>query len=113
MDGSRVAARLSDMSSTDDTAWHMGHAHISTTMRYVHHTPAARDVALLSDAIRAQSAPLPGAVGDTPAPISGHTGDTSGPGTTARLRQTRAGAGDASEAPTGIEPVCTALQAAA
>jgi hypothetical protein len=38
-----------------------GHAHISTTMRHVHHTPAARDVVLLSDATRASSSPLPAA----------------------------------------------------
>jgi integrase len=34
---------------------YLGHAHISTTMRYVHHTPAAEDVALLSAAIRGES----------------------------------------------------------
>jgi integrase len=32
---------------------YLGHAHISTTMRYVHHSPAAEDVALLSAALRA------------------------------------------------------------
>ena len=50
---------------------YMGHAHISTTMRYVHHTPAARDVALLSEAIRAGSAstPISGHAGDTPTPV--------------------------------------------
>lgn len=32
---------------------YLGHAHISTTMRYVHHAPAAGDVALLSEALRA------------------------------------------------------------
>lgn len=31
---------------------YMGHGHITTTMRYVHHSPAARDVSLLGDAIR-------------------------------------------------------------
>ena len=31
---------------------YLGHAHISTTMRYVHHVPAASDVALLSEALR-------------------------------------------------------------
>ena len=46
---------------------YLGHAHISTTMRYVHHTPAARDVALLSDAIRAETAPISGHARDTPA----------------------------------------------
>src|SRR3954470_3221190 len=45
---------------------YLGHAHISTTMRYVHHTPAARDVALLSDAIRAETMPISGHAGDTP-----------------------------------------------
>ncbi len=34
---------------------YLGHAHISTTMRYVHHAPAAEDVALLSAAIRGES----------------------------------------------------------
>ena len=92
---------------------YMGHAHISTTMRYVHHTPAARDVALLSEAIRAQSAPLSGAVGDTPAPISGHAGDTLPGAAPSDLQQNVATAGKSSEAPTGIEPVYTALQAAA
>lgn len=31
---------------------YLGHAHISTTMRYVHHAPAAQDVLLLSEALR-------------------------------------------------------------
>lgn len=31
---------------------YLGHAHISTTMRYVHHAPAAQDVSLLSEALR-------------------------------------------------------------
>ncbi len=31
---------------------YLGHAHISTTMRYIHHAPAAKDVALLSEALR-------------------------------------------------------------
>ncbi len=39
---------------------YLGHAHISTTMRYVHHTPAARDVALLSEAIRAETVLISG-----------------------------------------------------
>lgn len=46
---------------------YLGHAHIATTMRYVHHTPAARDVALLSEAIRAEVSPISGHAGDTPA----------------------------------------------
>ena len=33
---------------------YLGHAHISTTMRYVHHTPAAEDAALLSQALRGE-----------------------------------------------------------
>ncbi len=31
---------------------YLGHAHISTTMRYVHHAPAAEDVRLLSEILR-------------------------------------------------------------
>jgi len=34
---------------------YLGHAHISTTMRYVHHAPAAEDVALLSAALRGEA----------------------------------------------------------
>jgi len=34
---------------------YLGHAHISTTMRYVHHTPAAGDAALLSAALRSDT----------------------------------------------------------
>ena len=81
---------------------YLGHAHISTTMRYVHHTPAARDVALLSDAIRAETAAISGHARDTPA--------------TTNIPPTDANVGaepKAGKAPTGIEPVLTALQAAA
>src|SRR3954468_18122223 len=92
---------------------YMGHAHISTTMRYVHHTPATRDVALLSDAIRAQSTPLGQAAEDPPTHISGHAGDTSTPIELPRPPRNPPSAGDSLEAPTGIEPVYTALQAAA
>jgi integrase len=35
-----------------DVQGYLGHAHITTTMRYVHHAPGARDAALLSDVIR-------------------------------------------------------------
>lgn len=35
----------------------MGHAHISTTMRYIHHTPGADDAARLSGALRANRVP--------------------------------------------------------
>ena len=71
-------------------------------MRYVHHTPAARDVRLLSEAISADLAPISGHARDTPArPSSG-----SEPKTTAQSQVPE-------EAPTGIEPVYTALQAAA
>jgi integrase len=34
---------------------YLGHAHISTTMRYVHHAPAAEDVAQLSAALRSET----------------------------------------------------------
>jgi integrase len=34
---------------------YMGHAQLSTTMRYVHHAPAAKDAALLTEAIREES----------------------------------------------------------
>jgi integrase len=81
---------------------YLGHAHISTTMRYVHHTPAARDVALLSDAIRAEIVP-----------ISGHARDTLPPPMPLHDARNRAVEQNPEEAPTGIEPVYTALQAAA
>ena len=81
---------------------YLGHAHISTTMRYVHHTPAARDVALLSEAIRTETAP-----------ISGHVRDTPATATTLHTAANGAVEPDGGEAPTGIEPVYTALQAAA
>ena len=35
-----------------DVQGYLGHAHITTTMRYVHHAPSAGDAALLSDVIR-------------------------------------------------------------
>lgn len=81
---------------------YMGHSDISTTMRYVHHTPAARDVALLSDAIRAEVTP-----------ISGHAGDTPPSGAPAPTHEKGADAGETVKAPAGIEPAYTALQAAA
>ena len=81
---------------------YLGHAHISTTMRYVHHTPAARDVALLSDAIRAETAPISGHARDTPATTNTPPAAANG-GAEPKGRK----------APTGIEPVYTALQAAA
>jgi integrase len=34
---------------------YLGHAHISTTMRYVHHTPAVEDAAVLSAALKASN----------------------------------------------------------
>lgn len=36
---------------------YLGHAHISTTMRYVHHSPATGDAALLSAALRSDRQP--------------------------------------------------------
>lgn len=36
---------------------YLGHAHISTTMRYVHHTPAQADVALLTRALAPELGP--------------------------------------------------------
>jgi integrase len=74
---------------------YLGHAHISTTMRYVHHTPATADVALLSEAIR------------------GHTGDTVPDRSNVTRPEFGSTLSDTREAPTGIEPVYTALQAAA
>jgi integrase len=38
-----------------DVQGYLGHAHIATTMRYVHHAPGARDAALLSSVIRGNS----------------------------------------------------------
>ena len=81
---------------------YLGNAHIATTMRYVHHMPATRDVALLSDAIRAEVTPF-----------SGHGGDMSREVSEPRGRRLRTAEPNAEEAPTGIEPVYTALQAAA
>jgi Phage integrase family len=92
---------------------YMGHAHISTTMRYVHHTLAARDVALLSDAIRGQSGLDPAVIGDAAVPISGTRPGHAGPRAAREPAPKHADAGQSAEAPTGIEPVYTALQAAA
>ena len=74
---------------------YMGHQHYSTTARYLHHRPAAADAAKLAAA------------------FSGHAGDTFENRRTAREAERRGFAGDSEEAPTGIEPVYTALQAAA
>ena len=84
---------------------YLGHAHIATTMRYVHHTPAARDLALLGEAIRGSVSPLQ--------PVSVHARDT--PPADASVVEGRFGSTPSvpEEAPTGIEPVYTALQAAA
>ncbi len=84
---------------------YLGHAHIATTMRYVHHTPAARDVALLGEAIRAGVSPIE--------QVSGHARDTppdDGPVVEGEFGSTPS---DPEEAPTRIELVYTALQAAA
>ena len=81
---------------------YLGHAHISTTMRYVHHTPAARDVALLSEAIRAETVLISGHARDTLAAV--RPSPTVADGAVEPIQ---------GEAPTGIEPVYTALQAAA
>jgi integrase len=74
---------------------YMGHQHYSTTARYLHHRPAAADAAKLAAA------------------FSGHAGDTFESRRTAREAKNLGFAGDSGEAPTGIEPVYTALQAAA
>jgi hypothetical protein len=73
----------------------MGHQHYSTTARYLHHRPAAADPAKLAAA------------------FSVHAGDTFESRRTSREAEKRRFAGDSEEAPTGIEPVYTALQAAA
>ena len=74
---------------------YMGHQHYSTTARYLHHRPAASDAAKLAAA------------------FSGHAGDTIADRRTAQDAEKRGLAGDSPEATTGIEPVYTALQAAA
>ena len=74
---------------------YMGHQHHSTTARYLHHRPAAADAAKLAAA------------------FSGHAGDAFESRRTARDAEKHRIAGDSEEAPTGIEPVYTALQAAA
>jgi integrase len=74
---------------------YMGHQHYSTTARYLHHRPAASDAAKLAAA------------------FSGHDGDTIADRRTAQEAEKRGLAGDSGEATTGIEPVYTALQAAA
>src|SRR5215216_1759854 len=43
-----------------DVQGYLGHAHIATTMRYVHHAPGAKDAALLAEAIAADGVPEPG-----------------------------------------------------
>jgi integrase len=73
----------------------LGHAHVTTTMRYVHYRPGA------DDARRLESA------------FSGHAGDTNPVADLAQKRGKPSDAGLSEEAPTGIEPVYTALQAAA
>jgi integrase len=84
---------------------YMGHGAISTTMRYVHHSPATRDVGLLGDAIRAASGPVEASIS-----VPGRY--PQGQMETPENDESPANAGLSVEAPTGIEPVYTALQAA-
>jgi integrase len=79
---------------------YLGHAHISTTMRYVHHTPAARDVALLSDASRAETVLISGHARDTPAAIN-----------PPHMAARDGAEPNEEEAPTGIEPVTSSSRA--
>jgi integrase len=74
---------------------YMGHQHYSTTARYLHHRPAAGDAAKLAAA------------------FSGHAGDKVAPAPQSAPDKNLSGAGKTEEAPTGIEPVYAALQAAA
>jgi hypothetical protein len=60
----------------------------------VHHAPAARDVALLSEAIRAESVSISGHAADTPAILLPFNPS-----------EKRSHAGETVKAPTGIEPV--------
>ncbi len=80
---------------------YLGHARIATTMRYVHHTPAARDVACWGRR-SAPACPRTSRFRDTPPDdgplVEGQFGSTPS---------------DPEEAPTRIELVYTALQAAA
>jgi len=77
-----------------DVQGYLGHAHISTTMRYVHHAPGAKDAALLGEAIASDGAPERRHDGDISA--SRDAGANGKVPATAQVRK---------EATTGIEPV--------
>jgi len=80
----------------------LAHAHITTTMRYVHYRRGADDARRLASAFEAPVTP-----------ISLPTRSQQPVGNSPDAPRNCPGAGDSSEAPTGIEPVYTALQAAA
>jgi integrase len=82
---------------------YMRHAHYSTTQRYLHHKPRPEHARQLEEAFRESNV----------LPFSGHARDTPQPTETPVIPPTSAIAGKKGEAPTGIEPVYTALQAAA
>lgn len=84
---------------------YMGHGHVTTTMRYIHHAPAARDVGLLGDAIR-RAGMVPEAAVSVPPRYLEPVTDTP------ENEESPTVAGLSREARTGVEPVYTALQAA-
>ena len=92
----RCASSLSDVQAM------LAHAHITTTMRYVHYRRGADDARRLASAFEAPVTP-----------ISLPTRSQQPVGNSPDAPRNCPGAGDSSEAPTGIEPVYTALQAAA
>ena len=55
---------------------YMGHGHVTTTMRYVHHSPATRDVDLLGGAIRGAQTPSAAQISVHDRYTNGHKGDS-------------------------------------
>lgn len=84
---------------------YMGHGHVTTTMRYIHHSPAARDVDLLGGAIRRAGMVPETSVSVPPRYLEPVTDD-------GQNEESPTVAGLSAKARTGIEPVYTALQAA-